>query len=181
MTLFTLTTLSVDRLLAPLLRLRYWQVVTLRRTYTIIFVLWILSTVCSSTYFWNPFVHTQLSGTLSLICLVTSIFSYTKILITLRHNQNQVHNHISQGQRSQAIVLNTGRYKQAVYSALWVQVALVVCLLCAVFYNRLSYNISKKRGMPSSVWLTWQFTASLVYLNSLLNPLLYCWRIREIR
>lgn len=180
MTLFTLTTLSVDRLLAPLLRLRYRQVVTLRRTYTIIFVLWILSTVCSSTYFWNPFVHTQLSGTLSLICLVTSIFSYTKILITLRHNQNQVQNHISQGQRSQAIVLNTGRYKQAVYSALCVQVALVVCYVPS-FITVLVITYQRERGMPSSVWLTWQFTASLVYLNSLLNPLLYCWRIREIR
>ena len=118
MTSFTLTTLSVDRLLALLLGLRYRQVVTLRRTYIIVFVLWILSTVCSSPYFWNPFVHTQLSGALSLLCLATSIFSYTKILITLRHNQNQVHNHLSQGQRSQAIVLNTARCKQAVYSAL---------------------------------------------------------------
>ena len=60
-------------------------------TYIIVLVLWILSTVCASTSFWNPFVHTQLSGTLSLLRLVTSIFSYTKILITLRHNQNQVH------------------------------------------------------------------------------------------
>ena len=47
MTLFTLTTISVDRLLALLLGLKYRQVVTLR-TYIIVFVLWIF---CSSTYF----------------------------------------------------------------------------------------------------------------------------------
>ena len=51
--LLTLTAISVDRLLALLLGLRYRQVVTLRRTCLIVFGFWILSIVGSSTLFWS--------------------------------------------------------------------------------------------------------------------------------
>ena len=124
--LFTLAALSVDRLLALLLGLRYRQVVTLRRTYLIVAAMWILSIVfalCSLIYFWNPQSHvpSRLYRTVILVCLSISFFSYTKIFITLRHN------HI--GQPSQAVTLNTARYRKAVYSTLWVQLALVACYL----------------------------------------------------
>ncbi|CAH3169669.1 unnamed protein product [Porites lobata] len=52
--LSTSTAISVDRLLALLLGLRYRQVVTLRRTYIIAFGFWFLSIVVSSTFtVWN--------------------------------------------------------------------------------------------------------------------------------
>ena len=51
--LLTSTAISVDRLLALLLGLRYRQVVTLRRTCITVIGFWILSIVASSTLFWN--------------------------------------------------------------------------------------------------------------------------------
>ena len=48
--LLTLTAISVDRLLALLLGLRYRQVVTLKRTCINAFGFWILSIVGSSSY-----------------------------------------------------------------------------------------------------------------------------------
>ena len=52
--LLTSTAISVDRLLALLLGLRYRQVVTLRRTCIIAFGFWFLSIVVSSTFtVWN--------------------------------------------------------------------------------------------------------------------------------
>ena len=51
--LITLTAISVDRLLALLLGLRYRQVVTLKRTYLIAIVGWILSIVGASISFLN--------------------------------------------------------------------------------------------------------------------------------
>ena len=52
--LLTLTAISVDRLLALLLGLRYRQVVTYRRTCITLTGLWILSIVSASTLFLNP-------------------------------------------------------------------------------------------------------------------------------
>ena len=57
---------------------------------------------------------------------VISFISYTKILRTLSRNQVQVQDHIQQ-QSSQTTALNMARYREAVCSALWEQLVLVVC------------------------------------------------------
>ena len=51
--LSTMTAISVDRLLALLLGLRYRQKVTLKRTYVIVATLWILSSVTASFFILN--------------------------------------------------------------------------------------------------------------------------------
>ena len=126
----TSTAISVDRLLALLLGLRYRQLVTLRRTCIIVFGFWILSIVGSSTIFWNPHILLWYQYICTALCLVTAIFAYTKISYTLRHNQIHVQNHVAQGQPSQAIpALNIARYKKTVFSAMWVQGTLIICYL----------------------------------------------------
>ena len=178
--LSTSTAISVDRLLALLLGLIYRQFVTLRRTCIIVFGFWILSIVASSTIFWNPHILHWCLYIVTPLCLVTTIFAYTKVSYTLRHNQIHVQNHVAQGQPSQAIpALNIARYRKAVYSALWVQGTLVVCYLpLSIVY---AYALTTQRGISLSVYLAQQFAGTLVYLNSSLNPLLYCWKIREVR
>ena len=54
--LLTLTAISLDRLLALLLGLRYRQVVTLKRTCITVISFWILSIFGASSIFWNRFV-----------------------------------------------------------------------------------------------------------------------------
>ena len=175
--LLTLTAISVDRLLALLLGLRYKQVVTLKRTYMIVVSFWVFCTVFATMYLLNYFITLWFSYIVLSLCLVTSIFSNTRIFLTLRHQQTQVQDHVQQGQPSQTISLNIARYRKAVSSALWVQLTLVICYL--------PYGISKAWAshteISSSVILVIHFTLSLVYLNSSLNPILYCWKIREVR
>ena len=175
--LLTLTAMSVDRLLALLLGLRYRQIVTLKRTYFAVAVFWVVPIVGETTYFWNPLITSWYGNIVILLCLVTSIFSYTKIFLTLRHNQNQVQNHAPQGQPSQAIPLNIAPYRKAVSSALWVQVTLVVCYLP---YG-IATALTPQRGLTFPIFLARQYTVTLLYLNSSLNPLLYCWKMREVR
>ena len=172
--LLTSTAISVDRLLALLLMLKYRQVVTLRRTYLTTIVVWVFCIAATSSYFLNPvmvpwFIYTGIS-----LSLVTSILSYTKIFCTLHRNQNQVRD---LGNISQEIPLNISRYRNAVSTALWVQVTLVVCYLP---YG-ITVALTPPRDLPSSIYLARQFTATLVFFKSTLNPLLYCWKIREVR
>ena len=175
--LLTLTAISVDRLFALLLGLRYRQVVTFRRTCITVTGFWILSIFGASTLFLNRRITSCFQYIVTALCLVTTIFAYAKIFITLRHNQIHVQNHAAQGQPSQAIPLNIARYRKAVYSALWVQGTLGICYLP---YN-ITVFLTPQRGMPLSIYLARNFTASMVLLNSSLNPLLYCWKIREVR
>ena len=133
----------------------------------------------SSLHFWKTFWFSDSSwyqyiGT--ALGLVTTIFAYAKIFVTLRHNQIHVQNHAAQGQPSQTIPLNIARYRKAVYSALWVQGTLGICYLPHFITVALIH-----RRMSSSLYRAFQSTTTLLYLNSSLNPLLYCWKIREVR
>ena len=175
--LITLTTISVDRLLALLLGLRYRQVVTLKRTRLIAIGGWIQYVVGASTLFLNPLIFLSYQYINTAFCLVTAICAYTKIFMSLRHNQIHGQNHVLQGQSSQANTLNKARYRKAVYSALWVQVTLVICYLP---YG-IAAALTPQRGIPLSTYLAFQFAGTLVFLNSSLNPFLYCWKITEVR
>ncbi|XP_073247126.1 melanocyte-stimulating hormone receptor-like [Porites lutea] len=175
--LITLTAISVDRLLALLLGLRYRQVVTLKRTHLIAIGGWIVSIVGASTFFLNLLIVSLYQYVVIAFCSVTAICAHTKIFMSLRHNQIRGQNRVVQGQSSQVNTLNKARYRKAVYSALWVQVTLGICYLP---YG-IAVALTPQRGMPLSTYLALQFTATLVYLNSSLNPFLYCWRITEVR
>ena len=94
--------------------------------------------------------------------------------MSLRDNQIHGQNHVVQGQSRQANALNIARYRKAVYSAL----TLVICYLpysIAVAFR------TRQGGMLISTYLAREFTATLVFLNSSLNPFLYCWKITEVR
>ena len=172
--LMTLSAISVDRLLALLLGLRYRQAVTLKRARITVIVIFILGLICASTYFWNPLITTWMTSVGLILCLITSIFCYTKIFISLCHSQVQVQDQpVSQGQTS----LNTARYRKAVFGALYIQVILVICYLPI----GLAVALTPHRKMPLSTYLARQFTCSFLLSNSSLNPLLYCWRLKEVR
>ena len=176
--LLTMTAISVDRLLALLLGLRYRQVVTFRRTGIALLGMWIISILGTSSFLWDPVIHQWYTYSGVSLSLIALICSNTKIFSIVRHNQIQVQNHIVQGQPSQAIpALNIARYRKAVYSALWVQGTLIICYLP---YG-IAAALKRQRGMTLSIYRAQQFTATLVSLNSSLNPLLYCWKIREVR
>ena len=176
-TLCTLTVKSVDRLFALSLGIRYRDVVTLRRAKITVTVMWVLSIVGASSYFWNPVITLWYRRIGLSLCLVIPTYSYTKIFLSLRHNQVQIQGYGSEGQPSQPTPLNKARYRKAVYSALWVQVALVVCYMPFGITRALTPQIE----MSSSVYLARQFASTLAYFNSSLNPLLYCLKIREVR
>ena len=174
--LYTLTAISVDRLLALILRLKYRQVVTLKRTYALLSVFWVGATIGTTMFFWDYRI-TFLGGYITIsLCLVTSVVSYTKIFLNLRRHKTLVQTHVEQGP-TQATPFNIGRYRKAVYSALWLQLTLVVCYLPYGIVVAFSTN---SEVSPSS-FLARQCTVTLVFLNSTLNPILYFWKIREVR
>ena len=167
--LITVTAISVDRLLVLLLGFKYKEAVTLKRVNIIVVAIWVLSIV-------GPFSYTYLAITVS-ICLFTLFFSYTKIFLTLRCYQIHVQSHVSEGQPRQAMPLNMVRYRKGVYGALWVLVALIICYLP----HYIAEVLTGQAGMTLSLYIAKQFTTILVLLNSSLNPLLYCWKISEMR
>ena len=173
----TMTAITVDRLLALLLGLRYKQTVTLKRTNIQLASVWVLCSVAALCYildyritFWFGYIGIP-------SCLLISMISYIKIFRTLIHHQAQVQ---VQLQSSQPNSLNISRYKKAVYSVLWVQLALVVCYVPFTIVEILFKEASKITFSSHSLVIR-GIAATLIYFNSTLNPFLYCWKINEVR
>ena len=175
---FASTALSVDRLLALFLGLRYRHVVTLKRIRAV------LACGCLAVLLillvWNFREKTaKIIITICLtLCLIISLFSYTKIVLRLRQHQSSVRDNVPQGQANTGgIPLNLERYKRTVVSIVLVQLALFICY----FPSNIVFILIHLRRIPPGIYFLLDFTATLVFLNSSLNPFLYCWRIKEIR
>jgi len=176
--LLTTSAISVDRLLALLLGLRYRQVVTLKRTYVIVAIFWIVSAVASLLYLLDPLIPNTFYGYILIpLCLVTSIVSYTMIFINLRQHRTQVHGHVQQEQPGQINSLNIERYRKAVSSALWVQCTLVACYLP---FPIMRAFVDYGKSSPSSSRIL-DVGITIIFLNSSLNPFLYCWKITGVK
>ena len=70
------------------------------------------------------------------------------------------------------------RCRKAVYSALWVQLVLLACYLPV---SVVATVIGPRQANLSHFVVALGIANTLVYLNSTLNPFLYCWKISEVR
>ena len=171
--LFATTAISVDRLLALLLMLRYRQVVTLRRTVAIVTTAAAVSAAFMVVSFVLDF-PSQYSSIFIFSCLAISASSYFKIFFVLRrHNKTEP----NQTSRNRTVSLNMASYRKTVYSALWIQLALVVCYIPHFIVETVVSRVS----LTMIIITSWRITAILVLFNSSLNPILYCWKIKEVK
>ena len=140
----------------------------------IVITLWVLPALFSTLWFWNPFI-TLWYGIIGIpLCLIISILSYTKIFLTLRQHNTQIHNQVQQP--TQTNQLNIAKYKKAVATAIWLQLTLVACYLP---YGVASAFVTNN-GKSSPVLHAWIYAGTLVLLNSSINPILYCWKLEEV-
>ena len=182
----TSAAISVDRFYALSLGLRYRQTVSLRRVRVVIACFWLFSSLAAagsisvSVHKTVSYISNLLFYILILLSLVISIFSYPKIFLSLRHQQAQIQEHVQPGQPNGGrSSLNIARYKKTVSSIAWVQLALFVCYApCSLtqiilFYGKIRYS--------TAISVAYESFVTLIYLNSSLNPILYCWKIRDVR
>ena len=98
LSLETLTSISVDRLLALMLGLRYRQVITLRRAWVLIAFIWLNNIAILAPLFFNANIYVQLNSIGVILCVIISTCCYSKIYLRLRQHQAQVQDHVHQGQ-----------------------------------------------------------------------------------
>ena len=167
------TALSLDRLLALLLGLRYRHVVTLKRVRIAVACCWLTALVTALVIFLTGGkIFPRIAMILIILSVIISLSSYTKIVLKLRQHQTSVQENVHQGMANAGgVPVNLEQYKRTVVSIALVQVALIACYvpflitLMLVQLNNVFFLVS----------------TTFVYLNSSLNPFLYCWRIKEVR
>ena len=170
----TVTAIAVDRLLAISLHLRYQELVTSKRVILAVISLWTTSGVAACVYVSLPKHSGVVAVFLESVGLPLTAVVYFRIYKVVRHHRNQIYN---QGQGPNTQATNLVREKKSALNAVYVYVIFLACylpFLCS------SIGVITN-SFRMSFWLAEHASQFLVLLNPSLNPVLYCWRYREIR
>ena len=176
---FGVMALSADRFLAIHLHLRYQELLTHKRVVSIVVSLWVFSAGLSLSMFWiSTNIVFAVFATIGFACLVVSAVLYYKINLTVRRHRNQIKLlQIQQVEQDAEKAANLARRRKSTVCAFYVYLVFVICNLpvfcsyTAIFF--LGLNTAMKTFLPSSL--------TILYVNSCLNPVIYCWKMRHIR
>lgn len=172
------TAIAVDRLLAISLHLRYQELVTTKRVIIALVSLWLTSGVAASIFISLPDNNDMVSNVLLFCGLLVTTVAYICIYRAVRYHQNQIQ---SQCQLENGHAMEILREKKSTVNALalFVYVVFLVCYLpylcCSIMVMVDRFRVSFSAAYQVSFFLV------LLMINSSLNPIVYCWRYRDIR
>ena len=166
---FTITAITIDRLLVLQFHLRYHAVVTTSRVTGVVIFIWIFSGVNTLLLFLSSRIYIVLS-VMVIGLLAGNFVVYFKIYLIARRHQRQIQ-HRHQLQASNENNIRVDRLTKTALNTFLVYILLLCCYLPYSF-------VTLYGGVSPILYFT---TVTLVFLNSSLNPLLYCWRDHEIR
>ena len=173
----TAATISIDRLLALVLGLSYKPTVTVKRVGIVLIIFWLASFSAGFSHEIGLYMFAYGSSFGSIfLCIFASVFSFTKIALKLRQQQAQIQHRVKQEQVNGEIALNIARYKKMVHNVAWLQMALVVCYmpsLTVALFRMVTQRDEKPFFYYSAI--------TVLFMNSSVNPILYCWRIGEVK
>ena len=169
---------SVDRFLAIHLHLRYQELVTHKRVVAVVILIWVFSVFLSLMPLWvPPDIRTFLQCfTLGFGLLVTSVV-YIRMYLVVRHHKNQIEVlQVQQVEQSREMT----NFASLVKSAVGIFYVYLVFLACYLPYVS-SLAIIKIVRPTIALKKYFLFSMTFIYLNSSLNPVIYCWKMRHIR
>ena len=170
--------LSVDRFLAIHLHLRYQELVTHKRVVAVVISVWLLSAFLPFLMLTIPLhIYVLIIAICTTVGLVHTKIVYFRIYLAVRRHKNQIQVlQVQQVAQAREVAIFSSFVKSAV-STFYVYIVFVLCylpfLICLVAKEMNSSSIVL-RGFSL-------FAFTLAYLNSSLNPVIYCWKMRHIR
>ena len=175
-TILTLTSVGVDRCLALILHLRYVAVVTVKKTILVLCLIWLASVLYAVTFLFDNELHRPVSFFVVALCIVVNTCTCSTIYRICRRHRIQIQ---KQELPNQPEAFDMTRYRKSLITMIVLLILLIICYFPYICIRALiaftDWPISPRRIFM----LRW--SAFLVYLNSSINPLVYCWRIPAMR
>lgn len=171
----TLTVVIGDRYLAIILHLRYRELVTTRRCIMVLIAVWIFCGIA------GPVCRMYAQSTIALcfVCfvivtlLILNAFFLTKISLEIRRHSRTIKRDLP----ATAINQHMSRGKKSLSKMYYIILAFV---LCYVPYSiSIMYLVNKR--FSNTVRCVFTITETLVMLNGVLNPMIYCLKCTKIR
>ena len=174
--LFSVTALCADRFLAIYLHLRYQELVTNKRVAAVVVSIWVTSALISLIRLFIPKNTMYVSFVIiNSACIITATSLSVKLYLTLRRHINKFQvQQVAQNDQGESVQ----RKKKSAMASLYMYLVFIVCYLPDICVLIIIASISE----PTIDLKHLQFyTLTLVFLNSTLNPLIYCWKMRRIQ
>ena len=174
---FTLTSIVLDRYAALFSHFNYQQIATTRRICVVIVVVWLLAIFVASTLFWSYELWSGLVTAVGVINLPLISLVLTKIHRRLRilqiHPPAPNEDHVQPAGNT----LNMRMYRRVASAMILIHLLLLFC-----YTPYLGAAIATVAlGETALILCLERFAYTIVLLNSLLNPFVYCFRLPEIR
>ena len=166
--LWTLSIIAVDRYLALHLLTRYKTVVTVKLIVAALVLGWLISAFCTISIIFSVKFRQIVSGIAVFICFIIFMYCYRRNYITLRQQKLHV-----QALRS----FQVEHYRKSLKSMF-----LIFCLFLSTiipFFCILVFVTIAGFGSTSLFIL--DVSTLIVMANSLLNPIVYCMRVRDLK
>lgn len=169
----SVTAVGADRLLALELHLRYKDIVTSSRAWFLVVAIWIACGLLSGTRQWNENIFFNALALLIFVCLFGTFFVYFRIYRIVRRHRVQIHAQELSSNAENVVAME--RLKQSALNIFYVYCLFLFC------YTPYLGSVISLFVIGERLPVLFNVTVTIVYINSTLNPLLYCWRIRDIR
>ena len=174
--------LSVDRFLAIHLHLRYQELVTHKRVVAVVISIWVfslplppvLSLFGRESFRRVAFVFLAI---IAIVCFSSSAMLYYKIYSAVRRHSNQIQALQIQQVAQNSEMTNFARRRKSALGTFYVYLLFLLCYLpqaCTLVVVTIS-------GVSTSVKALYICSMTVMLLNSSLNPVIYCWKMRNIR
>ena len=181
--LLNVVTISVDRFLAVHLHLRYQELVTHKRVIAAVISIWLLGAIISSSVFWVPsfFILRVIRVVNMTVCLILVVIVYWRIYIVLKRHKIQIEGlqiqEVQQGVQN-GDLSNFWRLRKSALGTFFVCIVFLICYLpCYI----LSFLLLTHFLSPISFYEARLYVMTLFFLNSSLDPVIYCWKMGPIR
>lgn len=178
----TLTSIGVERFLALYLHLRYKAIVTSKRTIIYLACSWILSSAWAlSRFFLNVRGFATTTGSVIIICLLINTWAYVQVFRLVKRHKTQIENESNRLPTSCSA--SSGDISKYIKTVITMAILLVILIgSFATFVgvtNALAFGFGRRNRRALSTLYT--VLSNWIFFTSSLNPVLYCWRLGEIR
>ena len=169
---------SVDRFLAIHLHLRYQELVTHKRVVAAVISIWALSVFLPLTMLWIPVdISTLVFLIVGVIGLLVTTVVYIRIYEAVQRHKIQIQAQQVQEEADSGEMANFASLIKSAVGVFFVYLVFMTCYL-PYFISLVAFGVN---GLTISLKRFSVFLCTLVYLNSTLNPVIYCWKMRHIR
>ena len=188
--LFHLVLVCVDRYIATKHALRYQDIVTTQRITVCVVLAWgftvliiadllvfavIDSQIETKFYFVSLKVNDAILCSIISVCIVFIVYAYRYIYSETRRQQKRLETE----QLSHEEAKRVKKANKAAYTVTYILGALILSYLPAIIIVVVTVYIVDIT--PSVMNILWSWSMTIISLNSLFNPIIYCWRIKKLR